>query len=473
MAAAGRQIVRARCARSGARGVRVGMTIAEARALLPPGAARVIESDPSRESAALRGLAVWALRYCPLVAPDGDDGLIMDISGCAHLFGGERALAKRARAEVQALGFASRAAVAPTLACAWGVARCGASELTIVPDGCARGALEPLPLGALGVGADAQAALREVGVTRIGELLRLPRAALPARFGPDLLLRLDRALGHAIETLEPVRAPRALRAQRGFEGPTTDQASIHAAAREALEDLCAQLSRRERGAGALRVEIARPGLPVALVELVLSRPSRSLRHLWTLLQPRLERTHLGLGVEGVSIAAIADAPLRHRQDERWRRDDRACELDARQEGELIDTLVARLGARAVWRVHAVETHIPERAFRWRPALMPLRRHDDGAVIAHDRPSLLLARPEPAEVTLLAPDGPLLRLRWRGRSLRLLASAGPERIEPEWWRDGAARTLPRDYFKAQDEDGRWLWLLRGADGGAWSVHGLWA
>lgn len=462
------------------------MTAAHARALLPAHGVHVDAHRAERDLAALHALAAWARRFSPLVAVDPPDGLYLDVTGCAHLFGGEQTMARRVVEAVRRLGISARAAIAPTCGCARAVARFADRGVSIVPAGRQRAALAPLPVRALDLDDDTDAALRDIGVERIGQLLDLPRSELPARFGCDLLLRLDRALGDAIETIEPVRPAAAPQTVRVFGGPTLRLESVEAAVRAALEDLCRALAGRQRGVRTLLVELTRcHGAPLQLT-ITLSRTSSDVRHLWSLLRPRLERVNLGFGVERVRLIAARTGRVRYEQTGlasarhgAWMADDGgdgatlSRSETRRRIGELVDALVNRLGASRVTRVELVASHVPERAFRRVPLTSPGPPTTPGHLATvPDRPSMLLARPEPAHVLALTPDGPLLRMTWRGRDEGIVRCCGPERIEREWWRDPVAAAA-RDWFRVQDDRGRWLWVFREVNSGRWFVHGLWA
>ncbi|MHC5048932.1 MAG: Y-family DNA polymerase [Planctomycetota bacterium] len=238
---AGRQLVARCCAGAAAAGVRAGMTVAHARALLP-GAEAVIEPhQPQRELAALEALARWALRFSPIVAVDPPDGLLIDIAGCRRLFGGERRHVHLIGSATQRLGFCARVAAAPTFACARAVARFGSGGRGgksggVVADGGQRRALAPLPVEALGVEAATVGVLREVGIGRIGHLFELPRSSLAARFGLPLLRRLDQAAGRAPETIDPVRPVAPPVVERVFAGPATQLEAVVLAVRGLLAE---------------------------------------------------------------------------------------------------------------------------------------------------------------------------------------------------------------------------------------------
>jgi protein ImuB len=576
-----RQLLERCCERAWAAGVRPGMDVTQARALLPVDAVRIEAFSPSRDGAALERLARWALRFTPRVALDPPDGLKMDIAGCQRLFRGESRLARHVAEGVARLGFTVRLCVAPTFGSAWAMARYGNTETlphlkfqisnlkfpspyppcssfapSVYGFTCAPGravsswfcdepmVIEPLSVRSLRIAEETVEALCEVGITRVGDVMRLPRELVTVRFGPELLLRLDQSLGRVEERIEPVREVEPVRVERSFDGAATQIEAIEIASRELLEELCAELDKRQRGTRRIDVELVRLDATPLHIAVSLGRPRRSLRHLWSLLRVRLEGVNLGYGVERIAMTARGTSRLRHEQLE-WREGSHPKEVEASQGGwEMIDTLVNRLGRQRVLRPELVESHVPERAARltgWdeeenrKAGKQENRKAKSKALVRSsasgakggwgDRPSLLLERPEPARVIAVTPDGPVVRLSWRGRERAIVSCVGPERIAGEWWRQGTDARPPRhdatrerdqakranhgfeisnskfeipdprsseiadsrsahghradtvrDYFKVQDEDGRCLWLFReGPDAGhtRWFVHGEWA
>lgn len=471
----------AHCPLAARAGVRRGTPLTDALASLPGGVAALVEpATPERDANALRALAERLTRFSPVVAPDGADGILLDIAGCEHLFGGEAAMVREVARSLRRLGLHCRVAVASTFACARAVSRYGPHDYASVPPGREADALAPLPLRALCIGDETAEALAELGVRSIGQAMHLRRRDLPVRFGDALLLRLDEAMGRALESIEPVRPSPPPTARRDFEGPSTAIESISLATLDQLRALCDLLRGAGHGARLLRVRLDRVGPkadPLAQpidIEINLARPSRDARHLWTMLRPRIETVNMGFGVEAVEIVALRTGRLRHAQtvadfDESGVRVADECALHAAR-AELIDALTARLGADAVVRAVARESHTPERAYSLIPAAAEEPRQTARLTNA-DRPTKLFDRPEPVDAVSLVPDGPVMSVRWRGVDRRIVSSVGPERVGPEWWVEGERDT--RDYTKALTDDGRWIWLFRRLRDGAWFVHGEWA
>ena len=493
-----RQTIADCCARSAAAGVRRGMTLAHARALLQgDGEVSIEPATPQRDAADLDRLAHWSMRFSPTVATDPPDGLLLDITGCQRLFRGEGRLVELLERDVRQLGLATRLAAAPTVGCARAVARFGESACTIVAgnDADVRAALAPLPVAALRIDPDVLDALATIGIERIEHLFNLPRAALPSRFGADLLLRLDQALGQAIETIDPIRPVPPPTVQRVFDGPTTQLEAIQITVHKLIEQLQTLLQQRESGALRLDLHLSRIDAAPVHLTVALSRPSRDPRHLWSLLQPAVEKVDLGYGIEQIDLTATSSGPLPHEQAAVWAEVEAADAQNlSRRCGQMLDRLTTRLGAKRVLWFDVVETHVPERVFVSRPVLesaLPGRKRRQARITTAERPSLLLPRPEPIEVIAVSPDGPPSWVKWRGQSQRVVSSQGPERIAGQWWggsdeatkrrsdegRAGESRKPgdpgARDYFKVQDEQGRWLWVYRQLESGRWFMHGQWA
>ncbi len=491
----GRDIIARHCERAAALGIVAGMDLAHARSLLPTGTIAHLEAHRvDRELQALHALACWALRYSPLAAPDPPDGLWLDITGTQRVHRSESRLIRSASSAAARLGFANRVATASTFGCAWAVARFGSCDLSRVPDGSQRQALIDLPTAALRLENETVYGLEEIGVTCVGHLFDLPRASLASRFGSEVIDQLDLALGLMFEQIDPVRPQPPPRAELIFDGPTDQWESIEAAARQTLEQLAGQLAQRERGVRRLDVELLRPLIEAERFTIDLSRASRSVKHLWSLLHSRLERVDLTAGVEGVVLTASRTARLRHEQTCNESLGGTSESESSRAWGELVDTFVQRLGVDRVLRIEPVESHLPESCFRRRSVMEPDVKVE-ADVTSADRPTLLLPSPEPVEVTALTPDGPVMTIRWRGRWRQVIACVGPERLGPEWWRWRTAQAEPttnaqrrrlaqlqaqcreappdRDYFALQTETGRWMWVCRQVGTGRWFVHGQWS
>jgi protein ImuB len=357
------------------------------------------------------------------------------------------------------------------------VARFGQRSPRLIAEGQELSALTPLPIEALRIEPDATMSLRAVGIDTVGHLLAQPRSSLAARFGAELLLRLDRATGAAVETLDPVRPVPPLSVERVFDGPTSNAEGLQIATRELVGALAAELHTRESGVLRAELRLARSDLPPEAITLTLSRPSRDARHLWALLRPKLELAHLGYGVERLTLTAMRTGRLRHEQNPAWEKDARDSD-QATALGEFLDQLLNRLGEQRVRRIRPRASHLPEKQFThppWNNAGTEPENTTNPAPPRADHPSTLLEKPEPVAVIALTPDGPVSRVTWRGQIHDVATCRGPQRINLEWWPPEAqprSVVRGRDYFKIGTKDGQWLWLYRRIDTGEWFVHGLW-
>ena len=505
--------VAACCERSGRAGVQAGMSLAQARVLLGRRTALEKPHTPIDDAAELEKLTLWATRFSPIVAADPPDGLLLDVAGCEHLFGGVRELLEELRSGLQAQGWTARLAAAPTFACAWAAARCGKAEpgpvgrkprrgaeicgIRIVEDGGVEEALCDLPVAALRLEEDQIEALAEVGLEQIGQLGRVPREELGARFGVGLVRRLDQARGLLPEPLRSVLAESPPRVRRIFDGNVTQIESIERAARELLDALVEVLQEGCQGVRRLLIELHRIDDATTRIELPLTYPCQDTEHLWRLLRPRLERVQMGFGVEELAVEAtradvVASQPLAL-----WDRQQIGeLAVSDKARGELLDRLMDRFGPSAVQRVEVREEYAPERAFRlvetgnddWAVQNRLLKMNGDEReeqavrksgvtktgwpkaaakkkpseqretrVLPAERPTFLFDTPEPIRVIAVYPDGPPRRIHWRGRDYEIAHGLGPERLALPWWREEAGQG--RDYFALRETSGRWLWVFR--------------
>ena len=491
-----------------ARGLGTGMALAQARAMVP--GLRALPHDRAADVRLLERIADWADRYTPLVGRDLSQGLaqglVLDITGAAHLFGGERALGADIVGRLGRQGVHAAAAIAPTVGAAWALARCGDPEFAILPEDVTRAGLDAalarLPVCALRLAPETTSALRRVGLKRIGDLIGRPRSALAARFGATLILQLDRARGIDTEAINPRQPIPPAVVEQGFAEPILTTAAVEQTCGVLAERLAAVLEDRGQGATTLELAVYRVDGLTKRIDLRLASPSRDAKTMAGLMALRLG--HLddpldpGFGYDLIRLAAKAIAAKGAEARLLAGLDDLAAPQSLAEAcAPLIDRLTARFGARAIQTFATGDTHIPEQAVRLMPAsVAPLTRQAASPPPAGDarqRPLRLFDPPEPAEVITEVPDGPPLHLRWRRRRLRIVEAHGPERIAPEWWRpaflaqDGstnAGHDGTRDYWRIEDTTGRRLWLYRegfyGAPGTAsprrsprWYVHGLFA
>lgn len=498
-------------ARAEAAGLEPGLGLAEARALVPELA--IDPHDPEADAALLDGLATACDRYTPLVALDPPDGLFLDVTGCAHLFGGEAGLRDDLLARLGRAGLAARAAIAGTPGAAWALARYG--ETPILADTDIVDALAPLPVEALRLAPETARSLASLGLRTVARLAGQPRAPLAARFGPLLLRRLDQARGAEDEPITPRRAMPLLVVERRLAEPVFQWDVVAAYLGRLAAALEERLEARGEGARRLVLALFHADGAVSGTEIATTGPVRDPARIAAVFAPKLDALaaarQIDSGIDLIRLMAFETGALTPRQGDLHGHG--AAEADL---ARLVDVLSARLGAAAVTRLVAGDSHIPEFAgaalpahpgklesgsesFRsrqlaaaradrgqeqsrgeWATATALNLAEEAGVYTSEpeppERPLRLFPRPEPVEAVAGVPDGPPVRFRWRKLAFVVARAEGPERIAAEWWHGGAVGPT-RDYFRVEDTDGRRFWLFREGlyeretAAPRWYLHGL--
>ncbi len=502
------QVLVSLSAEAEAEGLSPGQPLRDAQAMCPALVTRL--ANPIAETAFLAALRRWAGKFSPWVAEEPPAALVIDLTGCAHLFGGEAALIEEIALDCRDLGLTVHSGIADTLGAAWALARYAGqpaplsrtgdaidqeawatraravkrrnwerggpaprlatpanTQSRIAAPGLTRTALAPLPVAALRLPEDTVTTLARLGIRRIEDLAGQPRAGLARRFGRTLVQRLDQAMGVEPEPISPA-APLAHFAVRlSFPDPIGLEADIAAALDRLLPALGERLRAKGQGARRVRLECHRVDQSLQWAEVGLARPSAEADRIRPLLLLKLGGIDAGYGIDRVRLEATETEPVYARQHRGHL--DAAADVAARLSGNTaLDDLIGKIGARtgleAITRVHPADSHIPEKTSKVMAAAWS-EPAGDWPAPAGPRP-LLIWRPEP----VTAPESPALPLefRWRRRSLRTLAAAGPERIAPEWWLDDPDwRTGVRDYWRVTCEGGEKLWLYY-AHGGTMSA-----
>jgi protein ImuB len=459
-----------------AAGARAGMMLADARALCPALAVR--PSDPAGDLAFLESLALWAQRWGPRSALDPPDGLLVDITGVAHLHGGEPALLADAAGRCAARGLAARLAIAPTAGAAWALAHHGPEAAILASDEDPAARLGGLPVAALRLDDDVVLLLRRLGLKRLSDLHGIDRPALARRFRnrrsapANPLVRLDQLLGRAPEPLLPVVAVETPLVQRRLLEPIRHRELLDHVVADLAADLARVLEGRALGARRLELGAWKVDGEVVIRQLELAAASRDASHIARLFASRLDGIDAGFGIELVRLRASWTEPLALSQGDL----DGESATDGTTLAACIDRIGVRLGAAAVRRPVAHASHVPERAQRWQAPLEPFPASQNEFAF-HARPLKLLDRPEPIAVLYATPDGLPRRFRWRGRLHEVARAEGPERIAPEWWRERGTVRL-RDYYRIEDGEGRRYWIYRAGISGdgrggppEWFLEGL--
>jgi protein ImuB len=507
--AANRQVLTALSAEAETAGLSRGQPLRDAMAMRPDLVTQL--QNPRAEAVFLTSLRRWAGKFSPWVGEEPPDGLVIDLSGASHLFGGEEGVLAAVAEDCTALGLTVEAAIADTVGAAWGLARHAGKQgmvlrngdtidqearatrsraakrhwikggaapvpvaparpmARIAPPGQTRQVLAKLPLTALRIDEDTVNGLARQGLRHVGDVIDMPRAPLARRFGTHLMRRIDQALGLQAEPVSPARPPLHFAVRLTLPDPIGLAEDIMAGIDRLLPALSARLAARGRGVRRVRLQLFRADHSMQEIELGLARPSAEPDRLRPLLMLKLDEIDPGFGIDMLRLEAHVTEPVQARQH-----GGPSSRADA---GDALDALLSRLGTRvgmeAIIRFAPADSHIPEKAALILPAAWS-EPDNSWPYPAQPRP-LVIFHPEP----LRAPEDPLppARFRWRRRDLATLAATGPERIAPEWWLDDPGwRSGTRDYWRVETEGGERLWLFYahgGAVSGGWFCQGIFA
>ncbi|MFT3723404.1 MAG: DNA polymerase Y family protein [Hyphomonadaceae bacterium] len=459
-------------------GLAAGMTLADSMARIPD--LWVEEMDHHANTALLDRIAEDCDRFTPVVAMDGTDGLILDITGCDHIFGGEAELRRIFSQRLKRAGFHVRSVIASAPLTARVLARFG--RIAIVPAGEEAAAVRPLPIAALELDEKDRIAISRAGLKTIAALADRPSMIFASRFGEAMTLHLRRIQGLEEAPLKPRRVIPMLWVERRFPEPIGRTEDVEATLLELGHEASARLGERREGGRMFEASFFRADGAVRRVTIETGRPMRDARVLLRLFREKLDALadpiDPGFGFDLIRLSIpLADA------------------LDALQPGldghaveadeiaNLADRLSARFGETRVLRFLPEDTHNPDRAAHAVPAIFnPLTSTVWPAPEIEEpplRPLQMFDPPQPIDIVMAeVPDGPPLRFSWRRREYHVARAEGPERISPEWWRAKADEPT-RDYYRIEDPEGRRFWLFRagGYDPNAtppgWFMHGAYA
>ncbi|NNE21575.1 MAG: DNA polymerase Y family protein [Rhizobiales bacterium] len=470
-------------------GLVTGERLTDARAKVPHLASAV--HDAQADLSALLKLARWAERWSPWVALDPPDGLMLDITGIAHLFRGEKAMLAGIKTCFEGLGLTVIPGLAGTQKAARALARFS-PEAPIARQNGEREALKPLPVDALGLDSETCHTLHRLGLKTIGQLYDIPRASLARRFrktdAGEIVAQLDQALGLAEHPLDPLTSPPVFAVRHVLPEPLISNEGIETIISSLAEALCMRLHDAGQGARHVTCKLYRSDGSRITIPAGLACPSRDPRHIAGLFRYRLDSIDAGFGIDAATLEANEAAPLDLTQSSLAPGNAPPNRLrDGSALAELADRIANRPDGAGLKRLAPVESHIPERAQVSRP--IGFAEPDQPDLIGNrpttgdtpTRPITLLERPESVRVIATVPDGPPVRFTWRRLAHRIVRAQGPERIAPEWWRSATKlNQRPRDYYIVEDEAGRRYWLYReglygdpGTPEPQWFIHGLFA
>lgn len=448
-------------------GVGPGMAVADARAIIP--ALEVMDDLEALPAKLLNNIGEWSIRFTPVVGIDPPDGLLLDVTGCAHLWGGERIYLTEICKRLTGFGYDVRVAMADTIGAAWGHARFGKGD-PIIEQGEQTAALLPLPATAIRISAEVSQRLEKLGLRQISSFIQMPRPSLRRRFGEQLLHRLDQALGTRVEEVIPLHPVELYQERLLSIEPIVTATGIHIALKKLLEVLCRRLQKEEKGLRVALFKCYRVDGKMEQLTIGTNRPSSNPLHLFKLFEIKIDTIEPALGIELFILEAPQVEDTVIVQDKLWQ--DKAGLADT-ELAELLDRIEGKVGAGHIQRFVPAEHYWPERSFKLASSIDEKVQTEWKA--DRPRPLQMLSQPALIEVTAPIPDYPPMLFRYKGKLHKILKADGPERIEPEWWMQQGQH---RDYYAVEDEEGQRYWLFRlghydAAKTYQWFMHGFFA
>ncbi len=446
--------------------IRVNMVLADARAICP--ALEVFDEIPSVAEIVLRKLCEWCIQFTPIAAIDLPGGLVLDITGCAHLWGGEEQYFRKIRQRLSQLGYQVRCAIADTIGAAWALSRGGLQD-TIIPDGKHREAMLSLSPASLRLDLLLLEKMDKLGLYTIQSFIDFPSSILNRRFGELLSYRLAQALGNEEEWIDPIFPVAPYHEYLPSFEPIATKTGIEIALEKLLKEICYRLQKEGKGLRAASLKIFKTDGSKGEIKIATNRPSNNAVHLFKLFELKIEQLDPAPGIE-VFLMDVTSV-----EDTEALQESLFGDLQSLKDShlaELLDRISGRFGSNKILRFLPAPHHWPERSFATANSLSATTE-----VSWHFqmRPLRILKTPERIQVTAPIPDYPPMVFRYKEKLHRVRKADGPERIEIEWWLDGG---LPRDYYCIEDEEGKRYWLFRTGlyDSEVlpvWFIHGFFA
>lgn len=448
-------------------GIAPGMAVADARMIIPR--LEVLDDKPGLTGKLLKKLAQWCIRFTPCAGIDPHEGLMLDVSGCAHLWGGDTSYLREITLRLRARGYHIRAAIADTIGAAWALSRFSKENMIAEP-GTHPGLLLSFPPEALRLEHDNVELLRKLGMTQIRHIVSMPKRALRRRFGLNIIRRLDQAFGQEEEKVKSIQPAEPFQERLTCLEPIITRTGIEIGLQQLLHKLCSRLRQEQKGLSAARFSAFRVDGTNQRIEIGTNRPTNYVQHLYKLFELKLSAIEPALGIELFTLEAQKVERVSPEQEKIW-----DSEPGPEHDGlsELIDRITGKFGSNRVHRYLPDEHYLPERS------ITPVTSLDEKPVTSwltdKPRPVILLYKPECIEVTAPIPDYPPMLFRHNGKLHTIIKAEGPERIEQEWWLNEGKH---RDYYCVEDEHGHRYWLFRAGhytpEGiHQWYLHGYFA
>jgi protein ImuB len=444
-------------------GISSGLVLADARAVIPD--LQYLDDKPDLPARLLKKLAEWCIRFTPSVAPDEPDGLLLDATGCSHLWGGDQNYINDITKKLNARGYHVRVAIADTIGAAWAVARFG-KELVVAGKMHIESLLS-LPPECLRIEPDVIARLHKLGLHRISQFMNMPRPSLMKRFGEPFLERIDQAMGRQQEIIVPIQPIEPYMERLPCMEPIVTATGIEIALDQLLNTLCKRLHQEQKGLRTSVFKCYRVDGKIVQISIATNRPSCNVKHLFKLFGLKISSIEPDLGIELFVLEAPVVEDHIPQQEKFW---EGTAGLENIKLSELIDRLAGRVGSNAIHRYLPDEHYWPERSFKPASSLVekPTTRWRDD----NPRPLQILSTPERIEVTAPIPDYPPMSFIHGNKLHTIVKADGPERIEQEWWLQQGEH---RDYYRVEDEAGGRYWLFRlghySVKTDQWFLHGF--
>lgn len=462
----GRMIIMASNALARKNGIQKGMVLADAKALLP--SLQNFDDKPALEAQLLQRIAEWCIRFTPIASVDPLGGIILDASGCTHLWNGDENYITEIIKRLNSRGYHAQAAIADTIGAAWAMARFG--NTNVIEPGKHIDVMLSLPPEALRIDTSAIERLHKLGLRQIKNFISIPRSSLRRRFGPLIIQRLNQAIGTEQEFIEPVYPVEPYQERLPCIESISRIEGIEIALERLLKQLCKRLQKEGKGLRTAYFRCYRIDNKTSGIEISTSRASNSVDHLFHLFQLKLSSIEPGPGIELFVLEAMKVEDHSPAQGEFWKE---KTGLNNNDLSELIDRISGKIGAYAISRYLPDEHYLPERSFKKASSFTEQPAAE--WKIDRPRPLQLLSPPQYIEVTAPIPDYPPMNFRYKNKLHKIIRADGPERIEQEWWIQEGEH---RDYYAVEDEDGCRYWLFRSGHYNEnkkpeWFIHGFFA
>ena len=462
----GRSVVKAANSLAAAEGILTGMVVADCKAILPQ--LQVLNYRDGLIEKLLHNICMWCIRFSPVVAVDAPDGLMIETTGCSHLWGGEEKYLKNIIERIECFGYTAKAGIASSIGAAWALSRFGENNSIIKKENTVQ-ALSVLPPESLRLQPEELERLNQLGIHQIQSLLKIPRSALQRRFGASLLKRIDQAFRKEKEFITALVPPEPYTERLPALEPICTATGIEIALQKLLEQLCRRLQKEGLGLRRCNFITYRIDAREQQIEIGTTQASCNQKHLFKLFEEKITMLEPGLGIELFVLNAPEVEKTSTIQEALWNHGENKSNNEI---AELVDRIAGRVGTQNIHRYLPAAHYWPEFSFTDTIHLKQKPPTDWRTDLP--RPLHLLPQPELIQVTAPIPDYPPMLFRYKGQLHKIINAEGPERIEQEWWQQ---QGLYRDYYCVEDEEGNRFWLFRSGDylvnKRQWFVHGFFA